>query len=68
MQRFASVVLLVALALGAGCARESSETYEPPDPKQVELQQLRNLGKAFYENPATQNLADRDPFPAIQGG
>ncbi|MDA1315301.1 MAG: FG-GAP-like repeat-containing protein [Acidobacteria bacterium] len=57
MRKSFSVVLFVGLALWVGCARESSETYEPPDPKKIELQQLRNLGKAFYENPATQNRA-----------
>ena len=48
MRKSFSVVLFVGLALWVGCARESSETYEPPDPKKIELQQLRNLGKAFY--------------------
>ena len=57
MKKLPLAVLFVVLVLWAGCAREASETYEPPDPKRVELQQLRNLGKAFYENPATQNLA-----------
>jgi tetratricopeptide (TPR) repeat protein len=45
------------LGLSAGCTRESTEAQQPLDPKRIELQQLRNLGKAFYENPATQNLA-----------
>ena len=51
------VSLLVAAALLTSCSNNAGSTYAPPDPKQIELQQIRNLGKAFYENPATQNLA-----------
>ncbi len=57
MRKLPLTVLFVALGLSAACAGKSTEAYEQPDPKKIELQQLRNLGKAFYENPATQNLA-----------
>ena len=51
------VSLLVVAALLTSCSNNAGPAYAPPDPKQIELQQIRNLGKAFYENPATQNLA-----------
>ena len=57
MKKLLSAVLLSGIVLLSGCSNHSSNGYQPPDPKRVELQQLRNLGKAFYENPATQNLA-----------
>lgn len=51
------VSLLVVAALLTSCSNNAGPAYAPSDPKQIELQQIRNLGKAFYENPATQNLA-----------
>jgi tetratricopeptide (TPR) repeat protein len=51
------VILAVLAALSASCSKEGDPAHVAPDPKRIELQQIRNLGKAFYENPATQNLA-----------
>lgn len=58
LKQVVPVVLVAVAAVLAGCSGGGGGSeYAAPDPKQVELQQIRNLGKAFYENPATQNLA-----------
>ena len=51
------VSLLVVAALLTSCSNNSGPAFAPSGPRQIELQQIRNLGKAFYENTATQNLA-----------
>ena len=55
--RVLPVSLLVVAALLTSCSNNTGPAFAPSDPRRIELQQIRNLGKAFYENPATQNLA-----------
>ena len=55
--RVLPVSLLVVAALITSCSNNTGPAFAPSGPRQIELQQIRNLGKAFYENPATQNLA-----------
>ena len=47
----------VVLALVAACADRAPAPAREEDPARARLQQHRNLGKAFYENPGAQNLA-----------
>ncbi len=55
--RILPVIVVILVVLSASCLKKAGSGDGAPDPKQIELQQIRNLGKAFYENPATQNLA-----------
>ena len=60
--------LCVCIALSAGCGGgpdASASAVAPPDSARVRLQEIRNLGKAFYENPATQNLAPEELRKAV---
>jgi tetratricopeptide (TPR) repeat protein len=50
--------VFVLVALGAVALQLAPSSRAPLSPEQVSrLQELRNLGKAFYENPGTQNEA-----------
>ena len=60
--------LCLCIALSAGCGGgpdASPSAVAPPDSARVRLQEIRNLGKAFYENPATQNLAPEELRKAV---
>ena len=57
----------VAAAVLAGCnAVAPSAPPREEDPVRVRLQQHRNLGKAFYENPGAQNLAPDELRKALE--
>ena len=51
-----AILLLLAVAAGCGSPGPPAPPREE-DPARARLQQHRNLGKAFYENPGAQNLA-----------
>ena len=63
---FALVVLLGVGILRVSPGQGSRQALPADETAAIQLQQIRNLGKAFYENPATQQQAPEELRKAVE--